>query len=61
MGPPPIGGRAEADFLDLDFEAIFKLFLRDFKESLKSGRKLYSSIKHEVFAKEFNQNIEFHR
>ena len=30
LGPPRIGGRAEADFLDLDFELIFKLFLRGF-------------------------------
>ena len=36
-------------------------FWEDFKESLKSGWKLFSSIKPEVFAKGFNQNIEFYR
>ena len=65
FGPPQGGDRQEASFLGplfgLIFGTFFGRFSDDFKESPKSDRKAFSSIKPEVFAKAVNKNIEFYR
>ena len=53
-------GPSRGAVLEVIFGTFLGRFWVDFKESPKSGRKAFSSIKPVVFAKGVNKNTEFY-